>query len=477
MNVSRLVVAGKEESELLHIKAMLEREGYKIDIARSEEQVLQHIDHEVPPELIVLDIVLNETSGLQVLERCKKKHPRQKVLMIACTSEASQVVQAIKLGAEDFITKPFSASRLRDAVCNAAGPGTQAQTRIFNGAVDDSEMFESLDDEHFFLAASPAMKQIRAQAALVAKVDLPVLLLGESGAGKEIIARLIHKMSPRANRPLLKVNCAALPGELLESELFGYETGAFTGAGKPKPGKFEMCNRGTILLDEIGEMSPWLQAKLLHVLQDGEFCRLGGKVNISADMRILAATNIDVETAIAGKAFRQDLFYRLNTFTVHLPPLRERREEIPLLMAHFMSSHAAKLQKTPLPLSDRFVQECVRYHWPGNLRELANVVKRYLVLEDELLIIEELRSNREAAAESTRGAAGAATRNDLKATVGLVRDQAELKEMQRALENANWNRRVAASELKISYRTLLSKMKRHRLSPPPEEGRGWLHFG
>ena len=192
--------------------------------------------------------------------------------------------------------------------------------------------------------------------ALIAKVDVPVLLLGESGVGKEILARLIHKMSIRAHRPMLKVNCAALPADLLESELFGYEAGAFTGANKPKPGKFEMAQKGTILLDEIGEMSAPLQAKLLHVLQDGTFCRLGGRANLTADARILAATNIDVQKAIAEKRLREDLYYRLNAFTMTIPPLRERREEIPLLLNYFMNNMATKFGKNPLMISERIVQ-------------------------------------------------------------------------------------------------------------------------
>lgn len=472
MSVLRLLVAGQDESELLHIKELLEAEGYSLEIVSSREQILRQVDQIVPPELIILDTVLEGTTGLQVLEQCKRRRPQQKILMIASTDEANQVVRAIKLGAEDFITKPFPPSRLRDAVCCAAGPAMQAGPEIPNRLGEDGEVFESLDDEHFFLAASPAMKQIRAQAALVAKVDLPVLLLGESGTGKEIVARLIHKLSPRARGPLLKVNCAALPHELLESELFGYDAGAFTGAIRSKPGKFELCNRGTMLLDEIGEMSPWVQAKLLHVLQDGKFFRLGGKAGIMADVRIIAATNIDMEGAIAAGLFREDLLYRLNVFTVQIPPLRERREEIPLLLAHFMSKFAGTLHRPPLAFSDRLVQECMRYHWPGNLRELVNVVKRYLVLEDEMLIIKELRSIRGAAENGPL-----AHPNDLKATVRMLRDQAELKELQRALEEANWDRRAAAAQLKISYRTLLSKMKRYKLSPPLEERGGWLRYG
>lgn len=476
MNGPRVLVAGDDENDFLHIKELLEAEGYTVEIAESEEQVLRHVDKDVPPELLVLDIDLGPAGGLRALERCKQVRSRQKVVMTASTSQANQVVRAIKLGADDFITKPFPPSRLREAVFSAVGAGAKTPEPHPRPPAGDPEIVESLDDEHFFLAASPAMKQIRSQVTLVAKVDLPVLLLGESGSGKEIIARLIHKLSTRANAPLLKVNCAALPDELLESELFGYEAGAFTGALKAKPGKFELCHRGTMLLDEIGEMSPWLQAKLLHVLHDGGFSRLGGRANISSNVRILAATNIDIEAAVAGRQFRQDLLYRLNAFTVQVPPLRERREEIPLLLNHFMNKHAASLQKPGLRFSERLVQECTRYHWPGNVRELANVVKRYLVLEDEISIIEELRSNGQVVTENC--AARSSERwNDLKTRVGLLRDQAEVKEIQRALEGANWNRRAAAAQLKISYRTLLSKMKKHGLIPASEQRSGWLRYG
>ena len=244
----------------------------------------------------------------------------------------------------------------------------------------------------FFVAASPAMKKIRSQAALVANVDIPVLLLGESGTGKEVLARLIHKLSPRAHRTFLKVNCAAVPADLLESELFGYEAGAFTGANHAKPGKFELCNKGTILLDEIGEMPPLLQAKLLHVLQDQTFSRLGSRSVIKVDVRILAATNINIPEALATKRLREDLYYRLNAFTLSLPPLRDRKEEIPILLKHFMSRMSESYARPPLPLSPAIDGGVPGAHsWPGNLRELSNFIKRYLVLGDEHLAARELQ--------------------------------------------------------------------------------------
>ena len=307
------------------------------------------------------------------------------------------------------------------------------------------------------------MKQIRAQAALIAKVNVPVLLLGESGVGKEILARLIHKMSIRAHRPMVKVNCAALPADLLESELFGYEAGAFTGAQKSKPGKFEMAHRGTILLDEIGEMSAALQAKLLHVLQDGTFSRLGGRANVTVDARVLAATNIDVKKAIAERRLREDLYYRLNAFTVTVPPLRERREEIPILLRYYMNNMARQFGKNTLPISEKLVQECMRYAWPGNLRELGNLVKRYLVLEDENQVLDELQTkSKDGGVEDGASSSG---HGGLKALVRSLKDDAEAREIQRALDDSNWNRKVAAADLNISYKALLYKIKQHGLSP------------
>jgi two-component system response regulator AtoC len=262
------------------------------------------------------------------------------------------------------------------------------------------------------------------------------------------------------------VNCAALPADLLESELFGYEAGAFTGANKPKPGKFEMAHKGTILLDEIGEMSAALQAKLLHVLQDGTFSRLGGRANVSVDARVLAATNIDVKKAIAERRLREDLYYRLNAFTVTVPPLRERREEIPILLRYYMNNLARQFGKNALPISDKLVQECLRYSWPGNLRELGNLVKRYLVLEDESQLVDELQCKTRDGGGEENSASG---HGGLKALVRSLKDDAEAREIQRALDDSNWNRKVAAVDLNISYKALLYKIKQHGLSPA---GRG-----
>ena len=467
MGAPNILLVDDEPSVLRYTKILLEIDNYHVETAASGEEALQRMNRGPAPNLIVLDLVMPGMDGLQTLESCKKMHPDQKVVMVSCVNDTNKVVQAMKLGASDYLTKPFLPPQLQGAVRKALAPAERMDEHVANRPAKGTEMVDEIDDDLFFLAASPAMKQIRAQAALIAKVDVPVLLLGESGVGKEVLARLIHKMSVRAHRSLVKVNCAALPAELLESELFGYEAGAFTGAIKPKPGKFELAHKGTILLDEIGEMSAGLQAKLLHVLQDGSFSRLGGRANITADARVLAATNIDVQKAIADRRLREDLYYRLNAFTLTVPPLRERREEIPVLLRYYMNSLARQFGKNAPSVSDRMVQECMRYHWPGNLRELCNLVKRYLVLEDESLIIEEMRMRTRDGGE-VEGASPAGGRG-LKAMMRSLKDDAEAREIQRALEDANWNRKVAATHLNISYKALLYKIKQHGLSPAARE--------
>ncbi len=468
MRAPNILLVDDEPSVLRYTKTLLEIDNYCVETAASGEEALRRMHRGPAPNLIVLDLVMPGMDGLQTLENCKKIRPEQKILMMSCLSDTSKAVQAIKLGASDYLNKPFQAPQLQGAIRRALGASPDKHRVAMTYSVKDTAVIENLDDDLFFLAASPVMKQIHAQVALIARVDVPVLLLGESGVGKEILARLIHKMSIRANRPMVKVNCAALPADLLESELFGYEAGAFTGAAASKPGKFELADSGTILLDEIGEMSAPLQAKLLHVLQDGRFSRLGGRTTIAADARVLAATNVNVQKAIAEHKLREDLYYRLNAFTMTIPPLRERREEIPLLLTYYMNKLAAKFGRNPLPLSDRLVRECLRYHWPGNLRELGNLVKRYLVLEDENLVADELRmkGKQTNGDEQHKGHSSVPPRGGLKALVKSLKNDAEAKEIQRVLENANWNRKLAAAQLNISYKALLYKMKQYGVSSP-----------
>jgi two-component system, NtrC family, response regulator AtoC len=306
--------------------------------------------------------------------------------------------------------------------------------------------------DHDFCAGSHSIKE---RSKIICRFNF-----GDVYDRKEVIANLIHKLSKRAHRPLLKVNCAALPAELLESELFGYERGAFTGAVQSKPGKFELCHKGTILLDEIGELHCSLQAKLLHVLQDGQFSRLGGRSNIVADFRVLAATNVDIQTAVRDGSFREDLYYRLNAFTVQVPPLRERREEIPLFISHFMKKYTQRLECAPMEYSTELIGMCMQYHWPGNLRELENFIKRHLILRDEKLAISELKKAMPSMVLSAHIKQQAAT-DDLKLPIRGVTTRAELSAIQEVLAATNWNRKLAAKRLNISYKALLYKMKQY----------------
>jgi len=280
----------------------------------------------------------------------------------------------------------------------------------------------------------------------VANVNLPVLILGESGTGKEVIARYIHSLSRQAKKTFLKINCAAVPSELLESELFGYEPGAFTGAGRSKPGKFKLCDEGTMFLDEIGEMHASLQAKLLQVLQDGTFSPLGSNSIQKVNVRIIAATNVDMNKAIANKTFREDLYYRLNGFCFRLPSLRDRREDIPVLLRHFLRRYSQELGFSDVQptASNRLMKACLRYDWPGNLRELESFVKRFLVLGDEQLMVDEL----------------AAEINEQQEGPGITNSS-----ITQALQSAGGNRRVAAKSLGISYKVLLRMLRDFQIEP------------
>ncbi len=454
---ANILLVDDEPGMLRYIRTLLEVDDYKVETASTGEEAVQRVQKGLRPDLILLDLVMPGIDGLQTLEQIRQIHSTAKVVMLSCVTDTRKVVQSIRLGAHDYITKPFQKAEL-DAVIDQC-LGTNPQN--YPGEV------EELNDDTFFVAASPAMRKLRSQAALVANVDIPVLMLGESGTGKEVMARLIHKLSPRAHRTFLKVNCAAVPGDLLESELFGYEPGAFTGATHSKPGKFELCNKGTILLDEIGEMPYGLQAKLLHVLQDQQFSRLGSRSMVKVDVRILAATNINIPEALACKRLREDLYYRLNAFTLNVPPLRERKEEIPILLKHFMSRMAERYARPPLPLSPELVQACLEYTWPGNLRELSNFIKRYLVLADEKAAISELHPKSDGAgahigSESEEGSAAAG--GGLKSLARTAKDEAEAEAIAKALDATNWNRKQAAALLKISYKALLYKIRQYGLA-------------
>jgi two-component system response regulator AtoC len=455
---AKILLVDDEPGMLRYIKTLLEVEDHQVSTASTGEEALDLVQKGMAPDLVLLDLLMPGIDGLETLENLRKLRPGVKVVMLSCVNDTKKVVQAIRLGATDYITKPFQKAELDNIIDQCLGTNHQN----YSGEV------EELGDETFFIAASANMRKLRSQAALVANVDIPVLMLGESGTGKEVMARLIHKLSPRAHRTFLKVNCAAVPADLLESELFGYEAGAFTGANHAKPGKFEICNKGTILLDEIGEMPPSLQAKLLHVLQDQQFSRLGSRSVVKVDVRILAATNINIPEALANKRLREDLYYRLNAFTLHIPPLRERKEEIPILLKHFMTRLSEQYARPPLPLTPDLLQACQNHPWPGNLRELGNFVKRYLVLGDEKLAIHELQPRSDGSGAQFDPAPQRTNAPEspggLKGLARNAKDEAEAEAIAKALDETNWNRKQAAALLQISYKALLYKIRQYGIA-------------
>ena len=466
MSANRLMlVVDDEPSMLRYARTLLELDRVQVETAASGAEAIGRIRAGLQPDVILLDVSMPSMNGLQVLQALRQMSPSQRVIMMSCKAEPSTVVEAIRLGAVDYLLKPFYKSHLDAALAR----GNASQVNVLAPApakavpdVPQSSSPTTIDDlqQGFFLTASEQMQQVRKQALLIAKVDVPVLILGESGVGKEVLARFIYENSQRKDKPWMKVNCAAVPNELLESELFGYEAGAFTGAVKAKPGKFEICHRGTMMLDEIGEMSNSLQSKLLHVLQDGEFCRLGGRGNLRADVRVIAATNLDMKRALATRQFREDLYYRLNAFTITIPPLRERTSEIPLLLKHHMMTIANGLGVEPFAYSSEFLDACMRYSWPGNIRELSNVVKKLAILRDENAVIAEFRKQPISSSMITE------RKDDLKMMVRGLKDQAELQALDTVLKENNWNRRRAAAQLNISYKALLYKIKQYELRPP-----------
>jgi len=323
-----------------------------------------------------------------------------------------------------------------------------------------------LNDSFIFFGLK--MGRIREVIAQVANTDVTVLIQGESGVGKEIVARSLHFNSGRRNKPFIKVNCAALPEELLESELFGYEKGAFTGAYRRKPGKFELAHNGTIFLDEIGDISPSLQAKLLQVLQDGEFSRLGGKADVQVDVRVLVATNRNLEEAVRDGRFREDLYYRLNVVNIDVPPLRERKEEIPVFVKYFLDFYSKKYGNGVRPPSQKLMRTFLRHRWPGNVRELENMVKRLVVLGDEMGIIEELNSDIRMRKGFQRSCPEPINPFPpvlpLKEVSRWAVMQAEREAILKVLKQTNWNRKKAAQVLNISYKAILYKLKEYGLT-------------
>jgi len=459
----QIAVLDADSAILRYIHRILS-DRFNVSVFTDSENLSQKLKESAKLDLLLMDWHMDDEDtgekALEFLAQLRSLKPSLPIVLLACTADLKDVVQATRMGATDVILKPFRKADLDLAV-------EKCLADLAKHARDEDEQAKEipLDENTSLVVSSKRMREIESQCRLVARADIPVLVLGESGTGKEVATMFIHKMSARSHRSFLKVNCAAMPADLLESELFGYEQGAFTGAVKSKPGKFEQCNGGTIFLDEIGEMPAALQAKLLQVLQDGSFSRLGGRSSVKVDVRVIAATNIDIKAAIARKTFREDLYYRLNGFTLKMPPLRERIEEIPILADHFMRKVAAKYGREPLPISPMLMKVLSTQAWPGNLRELENTIKRYLILGSEQAIIDDLNPSQISAGYDTGGDSVSAG-SGLKHMVRNLKGDAESVAIAQALDGSGWNRKVAANELQISYKALLYKIKQYNLDPP-----------
>ncbi|MBW2275755.1 MAG: sigma-54-dependent Fis family transcriptional regulator [Deltaproteobacteria bacterium] len=465
----RVLVIDDDPGVREYMEALVSRQGYEVFAAVDGEEALAKVG-DMRPDLITLDVVLPGIDGLATLAELKKKLPDVPVVMLSGHGQARNIVEAMRLGASDFLRKPFEVEELELAFQKAL------EKRALKQEVELLRSRARTESELLMLTGGNAkMREVTEVIEQVADTDITVLVRGESGTGKELVARTLFQLSNRREKPFVKVNCAALPSELLESELFGFEKGAFTGAQKRKLGKFEFANNGTIFLDEISEMHPSLQAKLLQVLQDGEFSRLGGEADVKVDTRIIAATNRDLEAAVRDASFREDLFYRLNVVTIVIPPLRDRRDSIPVLVDHFLQANSERYKKEVRPLSAETLGVFMQYHWPGNVRELENMIRRIVVLGTEQAVLDEIalrgkQEKREEAPTEMLGleALGADFSDgegiDLKAISRRAAQVAEKRVIEKVLGHTRWNRKEAAERLQISYKALLYKMKENGLS-------------
>jgi len=471
-----------------------------------------------PPQAVLLDLRMPGIDGFEVLRSYRAQGGLAPVIALSAMDDKESVVKAMRLGASDYLVKPIEPEELREAIerCSASvrAPGAEEVPAVVAQRSDPvpavvvretgapppvaptagSRRGPPAD----FVSVSPAMMGIWDMVDRVAETDVPVLIRGESGVGKEGIARALHERSPRRSKPFVKINCAALPSELLESELFGHERGAFTGATSEKPGKFELADKGTIFLDEIGEMHPALQAKLLQVLQDEEYYRVGGKRPLRADARVVVATNRVLEEELARGNFREDLYYRLNVVSVHVPPLRDRKEDVPHLIDHFRRKYGSKYKNGAMEFSPDVTRRLLGYDYPGNVRELENLVRRLVVLRDERFVLDELKATQArrpslqpAPKTGSAGGAlppasqgqprpdGAASQPPAPVVPILSAETVSLKEIARQaalraereaisamLARTNWNKRKAAARLQISYKALLYKIKDCGLTDP-----------
>ncbi len=503
---ARLAVVDDDEAFGGYLETLFGTRGYEVDVYTSGTALFEGLRKGPLPNVVLLDVMMPDVDGIETLRQIRQAHPSAQVVMLSGRQAPATIVEAVRLGAADYVLKPTDAGGVGEAALEAAVRNAlERESMTAELERIGAQLAEDPDGVQPCWSSGRAMQPVMAMVDRVADSDVSVLLRGESGVGKEVIARELLRRSPRRTKPFVKVNCAALPADLLESELFGHERGAFTGAGQTRVGRFEFAQHGTIMLDEIGEMPLGLQAKLLHVLQDGELTRLGSNRKVEIDVRVIAATNRDLQAMMRAGTFREDLYYRLQVIELYVPPLRNRREEIAPFVEFFGAKYARLYRRPVVRVSGPLMRALCDYPWPGNVRELENMMKRLVVLQDEQFIQQELvRLTAEQAAAAAAGPEVAPAPTPSLAAPPLVtapapvavaappledpadagddasddeapigqRDGVSLHELSRAaaldaerdainqaLTRFRWNRRKTAVHLKVSYKTLLNKMK------------------
>ncbi len=446
------ILVADDDSEIRHlIDISLKLEGHGVETFDNGEKMLRRLGDKPAPSLVILDLLMPGLGGMETLRQLRRAYEKLPVLVLSCLNSPEIVVEAMQSGASDYLVKPFEDGKLQSYVSRLVANDAPSASR------------KLLTDRPQFIVLNPQMQKIQQTISQIAHTDVPVLIHGESGVGKEVVARSIHESSDRRDKPFVKINCAALPSDLLESEMFGYERGAFTGAYTSKPGKFEMADKGTIFLDEIAEMSPALQAKLLQVLQDNQYSRLGGKSTVTVDVRVLAATNANLEEVLSTGAFREDLYYRLNVVNIRVLPLRERMDELQALISYFVDKYSPKYDRPNLVPSPRLMSAMCQYDWPGNIRELENLIRRYLVLDGSDSVAEELEKASQSQFQKKMYRAIAGEKVDSKGSfterINNLKKKAEVEAIHRTLNQTYWNRKEAAKILNISYKALLYRLK------------------
>jgi two-component system, NtrC family, response regulator AtoC len=453
-----VILVGEDEPEVRkYLDVALRCYGYEVEFAENGFEVVNLLrQSQRPVSAVLLDVIMPRMDGIQALREIRQFNRDLPVIILSSAFSPVQVVEAMKSGATDFLPKPITHEQL----CNTLKKALEGS---WKKPAATAEPYQPEKPTHF--VAGKAAAEFANVVAKVAPTDLPLLIQGETGTGKEVLARYLHENSRRAKKPFLKLNCAALPSELVESELFGYERGAFTGAFQKKAGMFELADGGTLLLDEIGDMDVKLQSKLLQVLQDQTFQHLGGRETVHVDVRVIAATHRNLEDAIIAGTFREDLYYRLNVISLQLPPLRERRDEIIPLAELLMRKHAAPGATVP-PTTEEMHGAMVDYEWFGNVRELENFVRKFLILGDAQAATHELRlkkmrrSSVPALTLVTKDTPRAVPDSRILEKVSKAKEQAETETILSALQSTRWNRKQAALLLGIEYKALLYKMKK-----------------